>query len=100
MVNTLDLTTIIIQIPEAQRLHHAQLIHPEVHQAMALDLAQRKQRLEKKQVSKSRATETKAAVTAEKEQLADQAPPADKRHNLHEKTEVETDQGHLIDMQA
>lgn len=47
MVNTLDLTTLIIQIPEAQRMHHAQLIHPEMHQAMALELAQRKQRLKK-----------------------------------------------------
>ncbi len=53
MVNNLSLSTLISQLPEAQRIHQAQLSHPETQHALAQELSQRRQEQEKKQVAKS-----------------------------------------------
>lgn len=100
MVDNLNLSTLISQIPEAQKIHHTQLAHPEIQQALAKELVQRRQRREKDQVAK---TENSAAETevdpeghngpaAEQHAGGRQAPP-------HE-SEFESDQGHLIDTQV
>jgi len=47
MVDNLNLTTLISQIPEAQKIHHTQLAHPEAQQAIAQEMVLRRQRQEK-----------------------------------------------------
>ena len=41
MVDNLNLTTLISQIPEAQKIHHTQLAHPEAQQALAQEMVLR-----------------------------------------------------------
>lgn len=53
MVNNLSLSTLISQLPEAQRLHQVQLSHPENQHALAQELSLRRQEQEKSQVAKS-----------------------------------------------
>ena len=88
MVDNLNLSTLISQIPEAQKLHHTQLAHPEVQQALAQEAVLRRQRLEKDQVAKSEASAADAEVD-----------PGERRRHPHE-PEFESDQGHLIDTQV
>lgn len=62
MVNSLDLTTLVAQIPEAQRVHHAILTHPELQQALAQEQVLKRQQAEKKQIAKSEATTDETSV--------------------------------------
>lgn len=100
MVSNLDLSTLIAQIPEAQRLQHPQLVSPEVQQALAQELAQRRQRRETKQVNKSESSAENTSIN-----------PDDRRHNApqehgHKKSSQKTespfepDQGRIIDTQV
>jgi hypothetical protein len=97
MVNNLDLSTLIAQIPEAQRLQHPQLISPEVQQALAQEMAQRKQRRESKQVGKSDSTAGKALVDPDEhrentpQHFGSGQAPAD------EEPRFEPEQGRIID---
>ena len=65
MVDNLNLSTLISQIPEAQKIHHTQLAHPEIQQALAKELVQRRQRREKDQVAKGEASAAETAVDPE-----------------------------------
>lgn len=97
MVDNLNLSTLISQIPEAQKLHHTQLAQPEAQQAMAQQMVQRRQRLEKSQVAKSEGSAAETEVDPEGHQDTSFGQhPGNRRKKRHE-TEFESDQGHLID---
>ncbi len=100
MVDNLNLSTLISQIPEAQKLHHTQLAHPEVQQALAQEAVLRRQRLETKQVAKSEASAADTEVDPEgrNDSPLDQHTGERKKHRRE--PEFESDQGHLIDTQV
>jgi hypothetical protein len=97
MVDNLNLSTLISQIPEASKLHHTQLAHPETQQALAQEMVQRRQRLEKNQVAKSESSAAETEVDPEGHQETPQGQHSGEgRKHRHENT-FESDQGHLID---
>jgi hypothetical protein len=100
MVDNLNLSTLISQIPEAQKIHHTQLAHPEIQQALAKELVQRRQRREKDQVAKGEASAAETAVDPEGHN--EQAPEqyAGERQAHPHEPDFESDQGHLIDTQV
>lgn len=101
MVNNLDLSTLISQIPEAQKLHLPQVAHPEAQQALAQELVLRRQRLEKKQVAKSEETAAETEVDPEGRPQAEHHHAFGKRqHPHHVSDEYEADHGRLIDTQV
>lgn len=100
MVNALDLTTLITQIPHAQKLHNAQQIHPEMQQVVAQQMVLKKQQEEKKQIAKSESTTSEAQVNKDGHQGAQQDVPHDARRAEPESEDSGPDQGHLIDIQV
>lgn len=97
MVDNLNLSTLISQIPEAQKLHHPQLAQPEAQQAMAQQMVQRRQRLEKQQVAKSEGSAAETEVDPEGHQDSDLGQYSGNRKKQRHENEYESDQGHLID---
>lgn len=102
MVNSLDLTTIITQIPQAQKLHNVEHVHPEMQQALAQQLVLKKQQEEKKQIAKSEPAEpdSETHVDEDGHHEAGQNLLHDERHAQQDTEDPETDQGHLIDIQV
>lgn len=102
MVDNLNLTTIISQIPEAQKIHHAQLSHPEAQQALAQEMVLRRQKLEQKQVSKSEAAAEETQINPDDRQQAAKDQFLGKRQHQSQPrdSEFESDQGRLIDTQV
>lgn len=97
MVDNLNLSTLISQIPEAQKIHHAQLAQSEAQQALAQQMVQRRQKLEKNQVAKSEGCAAETEVDPEGRRDADTDLPSGHRRKRRHETEFESDQGHLID---
>lgn len=100
MVDNLNLSTLISQIPEAQKLHHAQLAHPEVQQALAKELVLRRQLREKDQVAKSENSAAETEVDPEGHNESALEHHAGKQQAHPHESEFESDQGHLIDTQV
>jgi hypothetical protein len=100
MVDNLNLTTLISQIPEAQKIHHAQLSHPEAQQALAQESVLRRQKLEQKQVAKSEAAAEETQVNPDDRRQAAQDEFPGKRRRRSREHEIESDQGRLIDTQV
>jgi hypothetical protein len=100
MVDNLNLSTLISQIPEAQKIHHTQLAHPEAQQALAKELVQRRQRREKDQVAKGEASATETAVDPEGHNESAPEQYTSERQAHRREPEFESDQGHLIDTQV
>jgi hypothetical protein len=100
MVDNLNLTTLISQIPEAQKIHHTQLSHPEAQQALAQEMVLRRQKLEQKQVAKSEATAEETQVNPDDRQQGAQDQFQGKRRQQSQDSEFESDQGRLIDTQV
>ncbi|GAB1409937.1 hypothetical protein MASR1M90_10910 [Desulfovibrionales bacterium] len=104
MVNSLDLTTLVAQIPEAQRVHHALLAHPELQQALAQQQQLKRQQAEKKQIAKSESTTKEPAVDKDADQrhghgfARENKTPADILTDEHLSDLPE--QGKIIDMQV
>lgn len=94
MVSNLDLSTLVSQIPEAQRIQSAQIVHPEALQALAGELALRRQRREGKRVGRARASDTE-------NQVRDGENPdlqaGTRRFGREAEDNPEQDQGGLID---
>lgn len=59
MVDNLNLSTLISQIPAAQKIHHPQLAQSEAQQALAQQMVQRRQNLEKIRSPRPRAVPPK-----------------------------------------
>jgi hypothetical protein len=100
MVDNLNLSTLISQIPDAQKLHHTQLAHPEMQQALAQEAVLRRQRLEKDQVAKSEASAADTEVDPEGRNDTPQEQHLGERQKHSQEPEFESDQGHLIDTQV
>lgn len=100
MVDNLNLSTLISQIPEAQKIHHTQLAHPEIQQAMAKELVQRRQRREKDQVAKGEPSAAETEVDPEGHNGSSPEHHAGERQAHPREPEFESDQGHLIDTQV
>jgi hypothetical protein len=100
MVDNLNLTTLISQIPEAQKIHHTQVSHPEAQQAMAQEAVLRRQRQEQKQVIKSEAAAADKQVDPDGHNHS--TGEHFSRHETRQETqpEPESDQGRLIDTQV
>lgn len=97
MVDNLNLTTLISQIPEAQKIHHTQVAHPEVQQALAQEMVQRRQKQEQKQVIKSEAATADKQVDPEGQANSGGFFFAGGGHGHDEEPQPESDQGRLID---
>lgn len=101
MVNSLDLTTLITQIPHAQKLHNVQQVHPEMQQAMAQQLALKKQLEEKKQIAKSDASATNNQVDKDGHQGGTQNFGGSSRHSGKDQPEESgSESASLIDIQV
>lgn len=100
MVDNLNLSTLISQIPEAQKLHHVQVAHPEVQQALAQEQVLRRQRQEQKQVAKPEASDAKNQVDPEGHNRQSQEFQMGDRRGAGPEPEPESDQGRLIDTQV
>ncbi|WP_028578407.1 hypothetical protein [Desulfomicrobium escambiense] len=100
MVDNLNLTTLISQIPEAQKIHHTQVAHPEAQQALAQEAVLRRQRQEQKQVLKSEATDSGNLVDPEGHSQSSGQFFAGHGEAQDTQPEPESDQGRLIDTQV
>jgi hypothetical protein len=100
MVDNLNLTTLISQIPEAQKIHHTQVSHPEVQQAMAQEAVLRRQRQEQKQVIKSEAAAADKQVDPDGENRQAGQHFSRQGNSRDTQPEPESDQGRLIDTQV
>lgn len=97
MVNNLDLSTLISQIPEAQRIHQPQIIHPEVQQALAQEQVVRRQKLEKSQIAKSD-TVTENLVDKDGENSSNPQYMGGQRHDRHDDSDLPPESNHLLDI--
>lgn len=101
MVNSLDLTTLITQIPHAQKLHNVQQVHPEMQQALAQQLALKKQQEEKKQVTKPEKSAAETQVDKDGHQGEAHYFESNARHSAEDQTETpEPDSARLIDIKV
>jgi hypothetical protein len=100
MVDNLNLTTVISQIAEAQKIHQHQLTHPEVQQTLAQEMALKRQKMEQKQVLKTDSSTAESEIDPEDHQdpTRDQQPGTRKKRPTD--LEPDSDQGRLIDMQV
>ena len=98
MVDNLNLSTLISQIPEAQKIHQPQLAQAEAQQAMAREMVMRRQKQEQEQVAKTDASTTDTEVDPDGHHGAAQEY-ANGRTGSHPaaQPEPESDQGRLID---
>ena len=99
MVNNLSLSTLISQIPEAQRIHQVQATHPEMQHALAQELSQRRQEQEKNQVSKSE-TIANQVVDQDGQHSSDAIYPGEQRSREENEAKNLPDQNHLLDVIA
>ncbi len=97
MVDNLNLSTLISQIPAAQKIHHPQLAQSEAQQALAQQMVQRRQNLEKNQVAKTESSAAETEVDPEGHQDSEPGQHSGKRRKQRHENEFESDQGHLID---
>lgn len=95
MVSNLDLSTLIAQIPEAQRIQMAQIAHPEVQQTLAGELMLRRQRKNRKRVRKTRACDTDGRIHDDDQNAGPRAGERCSGQTPDDKPE--RDQGLLID---
>lgn len=95
MVSNLDLSTLIAQIPEAQRIQMAQIAHPEVQQTLAGELMLRRQRKNRKRVRKARACDTDGRIHDDDQNAEPRA--GERRSGQTPDGKPERDQGLLID---
>lgn len=101
MVNNLDLSTLVSQIPQAQKIQNAQhTIAPEAQQAMAQALTQKKQRQEQKQVLKSEPSSQETRLDAEEHGAQQEHASGERRERKPSEKDVDLDQGHILDMQV
>jgi len=100
MVDNLDLSTLISQIPEAQKIHHTQIAHPEAQQALAQELVLRRQKLARTQIAKTDASAAETQIDPEDPHQSPQEQFLGERRKHRQEAELESDQGHLIDTQV
>jgi len=100
MVDNLNLTTLISQIPTAQQIHHAQVAHPEAQQALAQEMVLKRQKEEQKQVAKSAAASAEKEIDPEANHDSPQEFFMGERQRPVREPEPESDQGRLIDTQV
>lgn len=100
MVDNLNLTTVISQIPEAQKIHQHQLAHPEAQQALAQEMALKRQKLEQKQVIKPDSSTAESEINPEGHQDPSRDAHSETRKKRLSDLEPDSDQGRLIDMQV
>lgn len=102
MVNSLDLSTIIAQIPQAQRLHHTQYAHPEIQQALAQELVLKRQKESQKQIGKAESPVAESAVDKDGQGGGGLLAHDDGKHSSFEAPEQgeEGEQGRLLDVRV
>ncbi len=100
MVDNLNLSTLISQIPEAQKIHQPQLAQAEAQQAMAREMVMRRQKQEQEQVAKTDASTTDTEVDPDGHHGAAQEYAMGEREATQQQPEPESDQGRLIDTQV
>jgi len=100
MVDNLNLSTLISQIPEAQKIHQPQLAQAEAQQAMAREMVMRRQKKEQEQVAKPDEASTENAVDPEGSHGSAQKYFLGERHPSEQEPEPESDQGRLVDTQV
>lgn len=101
MVNNLDLSTLVSQIPQAQKIQNAQhTIAPEAQQAMAQAMTQKKQRREQKQVVKTDPSNQETQLDPEDHDAPREHASGGRRERKPAEQDIDLDQGHLIDMQV
>lgn len=99
MVDNLNLTTLISQIPEAQKIHQPQLASPEAQQMLAQEMVRKRRKQEQKQVLQTDASTAENGVDPEGHQDPRHDQPGSRRkHKAND--ELDSDQGRLIDMQV
>jgi hypothetical protein len=100
MVDNLNLTTVISQIPDAQKIHQPQLTHPEAQQALAQEMALKRQKMEQKQVVRAEPSTRESEVDPEGHQNPSRDSHPGPRKKRMNDLEPESDQGRLIDVQV
>jgi hypothetical protein len=100
MVDNLNLSTLIIQIPEAQKIQQPLIAQAEVQQALAREMVMRRQKQEQNQVSGTEATAAETEVDPEGHHGASQDYAMSERESSEKQPEPESDQGRLIDTQV
>lgn len=57
MVQSIDLATLLAQLPNAQHIHHLVQAHPEIFQSLAGELVRKKTEARQKRIAKAEGTE-------------------------------------------
>jgi hypothetical protein len=66
MPHTIDLATLLAQLPNAQHIHHAIQAHPEIFQALAQDLVRKKAARQKQRVAKAEPGQSSSATSGQR----------------------------------
>lgn len=61
MVHSIDLATLLAQIPNAQQIHHLMQAHPEIFQSLAGNIVQKKTEFNKNRIQKMQKSAKKSA---------------------------------------
>lgn len=98
MVSNLDLSTLIAQIPEAQKIQQTLLVQAEFQQTLAQQMDKQHRQQAKKKVPKTDASATESHVTSENGGQAAENRQLTGRHAQNK--DLEDDQKHLVDTQV
>lgn len=98
MVNSLDLSTLVSQIPETQKVHSIQQLHPEAQQLAAQELMLKKQKHEQKQIAKPEHSTSKANVDEKDGGTTEQEYSHSGKKREKRPDDFDTSSGHILDM--
>lgn len=99
MVNNLSLSTLISQLPKAQRIHQVQVNHPEVQHALAQELSRQRQEQEKNQVAQSENISNQV-VDKDGQRDSESFYAPDQRSKKEKQPEAHEQQNHILDVIA
>ncbi|MEJ5243742.1 MAG: hypothetical protein WHT64_09320 [Desulfomicrobiaceae bacterium] len=99
MVHSIDLATLLAQIPNAQQLHHLMQAHPEIFQSLAGDIVQKKTELQKNRVQKMHKSAQQSAARRQESPTGSPSSPQG-REGFLEAEDGEPQRGRLLDTEV
>ncbi|MBC7355382.1 MAG: hypothetical protein H5U09_04185 [Desulfomicrobiaceae bacterium] len=98
MVHSIDIATLLAQIPNAQQIHHLMQAHPEIFQSLAGDIVQKQTELQKDRVQKMHKGAKQSAARRQESPTGSSIPQG--RAPSFEAEEDEPQRGRILDTEV
>ena len=98
MVHSIDIATLLAQIPNAQQIHHLMQAHPEIFQSLAGDIVQKQTELQKDRVQKMHKGAKQSAARRQESPTGSLSPQG--RASSFEAEEDEPQRGRILDTEV